>query len=167
MVRLRHPAGVGRRVEQPGAGSHSWEVGEKGRPWLLGVALNANSFCAAWRKLSSGELGLFLGLKQVLGDRSLQERGGVWGADKQELGGREEGPLQRLGEAGRLRSAPHNLQGEPQVESLLCGLASKSLSHGRIGVEQKHGQLGPRELGGPWQMINLGHKGPKAFTQSW
>ena len=77
MVRLRHPAGVGRRVEQPGAGSHSWEVGEKGRPWLLGVALNANSFCAAWRKLSSGELGLFLGLKQVLGDRSLQERGDV------------------------------------------------------------------------------------------
>ena len=100
MVRLRHPAGVGRRLEQPGAGSHSWEVGEKGRPWLLGVALNANSFCAAWRKLSSGELGLFLGLKQVLGDRSLQERGGVWGAGKQELGEREVGSLQRHGEAG-------------------------------------------------------------------
>ena len=99
--RLRQPAGVERRLEQPGAGSHSWEVEEKGQPWLLGVALSANSFCAAWRKLSSGELGLFLGLKQVLGDRSLQERGDVWGADKQELGGREEGPLQRLGEAGR------------------------------------------------------------------
>ena len=101
MVRLRHPAGVGRRVEQPGAGSHSWEVGEKGRPWLLGVALNANSFCAAWRKLSSGELGLFLGLKQAPGERCHQGRVGVWGDCRRELGGREVGLLQRQRGAGR------------------------------------------------------------------
>ena len=78
MGRLRHPAGVGRRVEQPGAGSHSWEVEEKGQPWLLSEVLSADSFYAAWKKLSSGELVLFLILKQALGERSLQERGGVW-----------------------------------------------------------------------------------------
>ena len=86
MGRLRHPAGVGRRLEQPGAGSHSWEVEEKGQPWLLGEVLSTDSFYAAWKKLSSGELVLF-------GERSLQERGGVWGAGEQELDEMEEGPL--------------------------------------------------------------------------
>ena len=73
----------------------------------LGVALSADSFCVCWRKLSSGKLVLSLGLKQVLGKlssgklvlslglkqvlgkRGLQERGGVWGAVEQELGGRD------------------------------------------------------------------------------
>ena len=125
---------------------------EEGRvqPKQLGVALSAYSFCDAWRKLSSGELGLFLGLKEVLGDRSLQERGGVWGAVEQELGGREEGPLQRQGGAGRGCSAPHDLQGEPPAENLLGVLASKSLPHGRIGVGQKRGQWETRELERPW-----------------
>ena len=41
-------------------------------------------------------------------------------------------------------------QGVPQVENLLDGLASKSLSHERIDVGQKHGLWGTRELGGPW-----------------
>ena len=54
-----------------------------------------------WRKLSSRELVLSLGLKQVLGKRGLQEIGGVWGAVEQELGGREEGSLRRQEEAGR------------------------------------------------------------------
>ena len=86
---------------QHGVGNHTLE--EEGRVQLqqLGVALSADSFCVAWRKLSSGELVLSLGLKQVLGKRGLQERGGVWGAVEQELGGREEGSLQRQGEAGR------------------------------------------------------------------
>ena len=76
---------------------------EEGRvqPKQLGVALSGDSFCGAWRKLSYQELVLSLGLKQVLGKRDLQERGGVWGAVEQELGGREEGPLQRQKEAGR------------------------------------------------------------------
>ena len=66
-----------------------------------GVALRADSFCAAWRKLSSGELVLFLGLKQAPGKRSLQGRVGVWGACRRELGGREGGLLQWQRGAGR------------------------------------------------------------------
>ena len=106
-ARLRHPAGVGRRLEQPGAGSHSWEVEEKRQPRLLGEALSAGSFCTAWKKLSgelvvfSGELVVFLGLKQASGERSRQRRGGVWGTGKRELDGRGEGLLQRQGGAGR------------------------------------------------------------------
>ena len=101
LVRLKHLAVAVHRLMQRGVENHPLE--EEGRVQLKqpDVALSANSFCAAWRKLSSEELVLFLGLKQVHGERSLQERGGVWGAGEQELGKREEGPLQRHGEAGR------------------------------------------------------------------
>ena len=86
---------------QHGVENHPLE--EEGRVQLKQpcVALSADSFCAAWRKLSSGELVLFLDLRQPSGERSLQGRVGVWGACKRELGGREGGPLQRQGEAGR------------------------------------------------------------------
>ena len=69
------------------------------QPKQLCVAPSANSFCAALKKLSFGQLVLFWDLWES----SLQERGGVLGADEQELGmhGREEGPLQGLQEAGR------------------------------------------------------------------
>ena len=101
LARLKHLAVYAHRQVQHGVGNHTLE--EEGRVQLqqLGVALSADSFCVAWRKLSSGELVLSLGLKQVLGKRGLQERGSVWGAVEQELGGREEGSLQRQGEAGR------------------------------------------------------------------
>ena len=65
---------------------------EKGQPRLLGEALSAGSFCTAWKKLS-GELVVFLGLKQASGERSRQRRGGVWGTGKRELDGRGEGLL--------------------------------------------------------------------------
>ena len=50
------------------------------------------------RKLFPGKLVLFCGLKQALGESSLQEIGDTWGTVEQELGqhGREAGPLQRL-----------------------------------------------------------------------
>ena len=119
LARLKHLAVAEHRQVQHGVGIHTLE--EEGRVQLqqLGVALSADSFCVCWRKLSSGKLVLSLGLKQVLGKlssgklvlslglkqvlgkRGLQERGGVWGAVEQELGGREEGSLQRQGEAGR------------------------------------------------------------------
>ena len=86
---------------QHGVGNHTLEGEGRVQLQQLGVALSAGSFCDAWRKLSSRELVSTLGLKQVLGKRGLQERGGVWGAVEQELGGREEGSLQRQGEAGR------------------------------------------------------------------
>ena len=71
--------------------------------WCAGEALSAESLCAAWTKLFHGELALLFGLKQALGKRNLQGKGGVWGAVEQELGsqGMEEGPLQRLGGAGK------------------------------------------------------------------
>ena len=100
LAKLKQLAVAEHRLVQRGEGNHPLE--EEGRVQLMqpGVALRADSFCAAWRKLSSVELVLFLDLKQALGDRSLQERGGVWGAGKQELGEREVGSLQRHGEAG-------------------------------------------------------------------
>ena len=101
LAKLKHLAVSEHRQVQHGVGNHTLEEEGRVQPKQLGVALSGDSFYAAWMKLSFGELVLFLGLKQALGKRSLQERGGVWGAGKQELGGREEGPLQRQGEAGR------------------------------------------------------------------
>ena len=111
--RLQHRAVAEHMLVQHGAENHPLE--EEGRVQLKQpcVAQSAGSFCAAWRKLSSGELVLFLGLKQAPGlvlflglkqapgKRSLQGRVGVWGACKRELGGREGGLLLRQGEAGR------------------------------------------------------------------
>ena len=64
-------------------------------------ALSACSFCAAVKRVSSGQQVWRLG-HQTFGERSLWERGGVWYAGEQELGtqGMEEGTLQRLGGAG-------------------------------------------------------------------
>ena len=53
--RLRQPAGVERRLEQPGAGSHSWEVEGKGQPRLLGEGQIAESSCAVLKKHSFGK----------------------------------------------------------------------------------------------------------------
>ena len=77
LVRLKHLAVAVHRLMQRGVENHPWE--EEGRLQLKqpGVALSGDSFYAAWMKLSFGELVLFLGLKQALGERSLQERGGV------------------------------------------------------------------------------------------
>ena len=100
-ARLNHLAVSGHRQVQHGVGNHALEEGGRVQPKQLGLALSAYSFCDAWRKLSSRELVLSLGLKQVFGKRGLQEKGGVWGAVEQELGGREEGPLQGQEEAGR------------------------------------------------------------------
>ena len=101
LARLKHLGVAEHRQVQHGVGNHTLE--EKGRDQLqqLGVTLSADSYCDAWRKVSSGELVLSLALKQVLGMGGLVERGGVWGAVEHELGGREEGPLQRQGGAGR------------------------------------------------------------------
>ena len=101
LARLRHLAVAEHRLVQHGVGNQTLE--EEGRVQLKlpCEALSADSFCAAWRKLSSEELTLFLGLMQAFEERSLQGRGGVWYAGKQELGGREEGSFQRQGEAGR------------------------------------------------------------------
>ena len=84
-----------------GAVNHPLE--EEGRVQLKqpSEALSAESLCAAWTKLFHGELALLFGLKQALGKRNLHGKGGVWGAVVQELSGREEGPLQRQGGAGR------------------------------------------------------------------
>ena len=52
LARPNQPAGVGRRLEQPGVGSHSWEGEEKVRPRQLCGALSAYSFYAALKKVS-------------------------------------------------------------------------------------------------------------------
>ena len=101
LARQKHLAVSEHRQKRHGVGNHTLEEEGRVQPKQLDVALSADSFCDVWRKLSSRELVLSLGLKQVLGKRGLQERGGVWGAVEQELGGREEGPLQRREEAGR------------------------------------------------------------------
>ena len=101
LVRLKHLAVAVHRLMQRGVENHPLEEEGRVQPKQPGVALSDDSFCAAWRKPPCGELTLSLGLKQVLGEISFQERGGVWGAVEQELGGREEGPLQRREEAGR------------------------------------------------------------------
>ena len=101
MARLKRLAAAEHRLMQHGVESHPLQEEGRVQPKQLGVALSGDSFCGVWRKTSSEELILLCGLEQALGERSLQERGGVWGAVEQELGGREEGPLQRQGGAGR------------------------------------------------------------------
>ena len=80
--RLQHCAVAEHRLEQHGVENLPLEEEERVQLKQPCVALSAGSFCAAWRKLSSGELVLFLGLKQAPGKRSLQGRVGVWGAGK-------------------------------------------------------------------------------------
>ena len=77
LARLRHLAVAEHRLVQHGVGNQTLE--EEGRVQLKlpGEALSAESFCAAWRKLSFGKLALFLGLMQAFGEGSLQGRGGV------------------------------------------------------------------------------------------
>ena len=101
LARLQHLVVAEHMLVQHGAENHPLE--EEGRVQLKQpcVAQSAGSFCAAWRKLSSGEMVLFLGLKQAPGKRSLQGRVGVWGACRRELGGREGGLLQWQRGAGR------------------------------------------------------------------
>ena len=55
LVRLGQPAGVVRRLEQPGVGIHSWEGEEKAQPRQLCGALSAYSFYAALKKVSLGK----------------------------------------------------------------------------------------------------------------
>ena len=62
----------------------------------------------------------------------------------------EEGLLQRLGEVGMKGSAWHGHQGAPPAANLLSDLVSKNLPHERTGVERRRGQLGTKELEGPW-----------------
>ena len=71
-------------------------------PPLGGGREGAYNFCAALEKVSFGRQGLKQDL-QTFEERSLWERGVVWGAGGQELGthGMEVGPLGRLGGAGR------------------------------------------------------------------
>ena len=97
LVRPSQPAGAGQRLEQPGVGIHSWGGVEKVQLKQLCGALSACSFCAAVKRVSSGQRVW----RQTFGERSLWERGGVWGAGGQELGthGMEVGPLQRQGGA--------------------------------------------------------------------
>ena len=101
LARLMQPAVAEHRIVQHGVGNHPLEEEERVQPKQPDGAMSGDSFCGVWRKTSSEELILLCGLEQALGERSLQERGGVWGAVEQELGGREEGSLQRQGEAGR------------------------------------------------------------------
>ena len=118
------------------------------QPKQPGGALSADSFSAALRKLSSGRLVLFLDL----GESSFQEKGGLWGVDELELGahGREEGSLQRQGEAGMLVSAQLYRPEAPPAENLLDGLASKNSSHGKTGAGQRLGRWGTKELERAW-----------------
>ena len=101
LARLQHLAVAEHMLVQHGAENHPLE--EEGRVQLKQpcVAQSAGSFCAAWRKLSSGEMVLFLGLKQAPGERCHQGRVGVWGDCRRELSGREVGLLQRQRGAGR------------------------------------------------------------------
>ena len=78
LARLMQPAVAEHRIVQHGVGNHPLEEEERVQPKQPGVTLRGDSFCAAWRKPSSGELVPFLCPKQALGERSLQERGGMW-----------------------------------------------------------------------------------------
>ena len=101
LARPKQPAVAEHRQVQHGVGNHALEEEERVQPKQPDGALSGDSFCGVWRQTSSEELILLCGLEQALGERSLQERGGVWGAGEQKLGEMEEGPLQRQGEAGR------------------------------------------------------------------
>ena len=80
--------------------THFWGEEEKTWPGLLGGALSAGSFSVAslkkpWKIVWSQH--------RTFWGSSLQGKGAVCGAEEHELGtpGLEEGPLQRLGEAGK------------------------------------------------------------------
>ena len=76
-------------------------------------------------------------------------RGVEWGAEEQVLGahGMEEGSLQRLWEVEMSGSALLDHLAAPPADSLLGGLASKSLPDGRTGAGQKLGQWETNVLG--------------------
>ena len=152
LARLEELAGAEHRLEQPDEVTHSWELVKKAQPRQLGAAPSADSFSAAFGKLSLGKMVLPLSLHQTHGESSLWETGGVRGAEEQGLWaqGMEEGSLQRLREAGMLGLALLDHWEAPPAGNLLGGLASKSLPHGRTGVGQRHGQWGTKELEGPW-----------------
>ena len=59
LERLKQPAGAGHRLEQPVVGNHFREGEVKAQPMQLCVALSVDSFCAALRRLSLGELGIW------------------------------------------------------------------------------------------------------------
>ena len=71
MARLKRLAAAEHRLMQHGVESHPLQEEGRVQPKQPGVALSADSFCAAWRKPPCGELTLSLGLKQVLGERCL------------------------------------------------------------------------------------------------
>ena len=114
------------------------------QPRLLGATRSADSFSLLFWRLHLGG--------KALGESNLWERGGLWGAEEQELGthGREEGLLQRHWEAGMSDSSQLYHCRAPPVEKLLGDLASRNLPLGRTGVGQRHGQWGTRELGEAW-----------------
>ena len=56
LERLKQPAGAGHRLEQPVVVSHVLKGGVKAQLRQLCVAQSADSFCAALRRLSLGEL---------------------------------------------------------------------------------------------------------------
>ena len=80
------------------------------------------------------------------------KRGGMGRVEGQGLGAlwMEEGPLQRLGEAGMKGLAWHGHQGAPPAENLQGDLVAKNLPHERTGVGRRRGQLVTKELEGPW-----------------
>ena len=80
MARLKRLAAAEHRLMQHGVESHPLQEEGRVQPKQPGVALRGDSFCAAWRKVSSQLLVFVLGLKNALGERNLRERGGVWGA---------------------------------------------------------------------------------------
>ena len=82
LARPKQLAVAEHRLVQHGVRNHPLEEEGRVQPKQSDVALSGDSFSAAWKELSSGELVLFLGLKQALGERSLHERGGVWGAEE-------------------------------------------------------------------------------------
>ena len=59
LERLKQPAGAGHRLEQPVVEYHFWEGEVKAQPTQLCAALSVDSFCAALRRLSLGELGIW------------------------------------------------------------------------------------------------------------
>ena len=59
LERLKQPAGAGHRLEQPVVEYNFWEGEVKAQPTQLCAALSVDSFCAALRRLSLGELGIW------------------------------------------------------------------------------------------------------------
>ena len=59
LERLKQPAGAGHRLEQPVVEYHLLEGEVKAQPTQLCAALSVDSFCAALRRLSLGELGIW------------------------------------------------------------------------------------------------------------